>query len=108
MNKISTDEQLGLFDAPAPFVRSSETSLDAAERIEPRAATLRGIVLAFLRGRGEFGATDEEMQDQIPMAASTQRPRRVELVDASFVRDSGLRRRTHAGRAAAVWVAVIS
>lgn len=98
-------EQLGLFDDSAPYVRNSETSREAAEEIEPQAATLRGIVLAFIRGRGLYGATDEEMQEGIPMPPSTQRPRRVELVAAHFVHDSGTRRRTHSGRAATVWTA---
>ena len=98
-------EQLGLFDHSAPHVRDSETSRESAESIEPKAATLRGIVLAFIRGRGLYGATDEEMQEAIPMPPSTQRPRRIELVAARFVHDSGIRRRTRSGRAAAVWTA---
>jgi hypothetical protein len=43
------------------------------------------------------------MQAELQMQGSTQRPRRVELVRAGLVVDSGLRRRTFAGRSAVVW-----
>lgn len=100
-------DQLGLFggDPPPPFVPNSATSAEAALLIEPAAGTLRAEVLAFLRACGAIGATDEEMQECIPMMASTQRPRRVELVDRALVRDSGHHRHTRSGRKAVVWVA---
>lgn len=92
--------------APAPYQRHSRTSAAAAQNIEPKTGTKRALVLAFLRGRGAAGATDEEMQQQIPMPSNTQRPRRVELVAARLIKDSGRERNTSGGDAAVVWVAV--
>lgn len=85
------------------FVYASSTSRQAAESIRPSADSLRGRVLDFLRARGTNGATDEEMQLAIPMPASTQRPRRVELVQAGLVVDVGEVRKTKSGRDAVVW-----
>lgn len=90
------------FDAPAQ--RHSATSIAAAAAIEPSAATLRGRVLAFLRASG--GATDERGIDSTGISPSTYRPRRIELVDAGLVRDSGRTRTTRSGRQAVVWEAV--
>ena len=71
------NNQLALnFSAPAPYQRHSATSKAAALSAEPTAGTKRAIALAFLRGRGHVGATDEEMQELIPLTANTQRPRR--------------------------------
>lgn len=66
---------------------------------------MRRRVLDYLRGVGEVGATDEELQTALSMGASTQRPRRVELVNGGFVFDSNRRRPTQSGRAAVIWVA---
>ena len=88
----------------APYQRHSETSRAAAEAIEPDAATLRGQVLAFIRGRGSFGSTDEESQMGLRMNPSTERPRRIELWRAGWIKDSGRTRYTRSGRSAVVWV----
>lgn len=92
-----------LFDPPAQ--RHSETSMAAAEAIRPSAATLRMKVLGFIVARGGDGATDEEVQAALRLEGSTQRPRRVELVDAGLVKHSGATRATRKGRRAAVWIA---
>lgn len=101
MNQLPID----FTPAPAPYQRHSRTSRAAAESIEPKTGTKRAVVLAFLRGRGPAGATDDEMQREIPMGANTQRPRRVELLAARLIRDSGNERNTAGGDAAVVWVA---
>lgn len=93
------------FIQPAPFQRHSRTSRAAAINAEPAAGTKRGQALAYLRRQAHAGATDEEMQAHIPMNANTQRPRRVELVSAGLVRDSGRTRKTAGGDDAVVWVA---
>ena len=89
-----------------PAQRHSETSREAADAIEPKADTLRRLVLDFIRSRGDQGATDEECQDALGMAGSTQRPRRVELQNLVMVMDSGRTRKTHSGRNAVIWIAV--
>lgn len=89
-----------------PAQRHSATSRGAADSFAGKAANAREQVLAFLRRRGEEGATDEEMQDGLGMGQNTQRPRRVELVRAGLVTGSADTRETKAGRAATVWKAV--
>lgn len=95
---------LPLFAAPAraPAVQSSVTSMAAADAIGDRLNTLQRSVVAFLKTRGQHGATDEEMQIGIPMAASTQRPRRIELVRRGLVVEAGTRK-TKSGRFATAW-----
>lgn len=103
---MNTDTQPDL-SPPPPAQRHSPTSIAAATAIEPDNASLRGRVLAYLRARGSDGATDEEMQHALGMNPSTQRPRRIELVDAGYVTDSFSKRKTQANRNAVVWVAII-
>lgn len=86
----------------APYVRGSETSKKAAGAIQASSASLRVQVLAYLLSRDE-GATDQEIQQALDMRASTERPRRVELVEMGLVADSGRRRETDSGREATVW-----
>jgi hypothetical protein len=90
---------------PVPFVRTSDTSVQAAEEAAEAAPTQRQRVLDELAAYSE-GLTDEELQMALPMNPSTERPRRIELVRMGLVADSGRTRRTMAGRQATVWVAV--
>lgn len=95
-----------LFDySGLPYQRHSDTSLQAAIEAEPAAGTQRRRVfdLMFMAPRG---LTDHQMQEFLNMNPSTQRPRRIELVERGFVRDSGMRRQTPSGRWAVVWVMV--
>lgn len=90
-----------------PYQKHSATSKAAATSIVPKAGTLRAMVLEFLKDRrywGIDGATDEEIQDELEMPQNTARPRRVELVRAGLVIDSGRSRPTKSGRMATVWV----
>lgn len=82
----------------------SATSLDAAQRIEPAAETLRRAVLDAIRASAD-GLTDEEIQQRLEMSGNTSRPRRRELQKAGLVWDSGRTRKTLSGRKAVVWVA---
>ena len=106
MSRIAepVDFQMGLFDARAPAQSHSRTSKGAAGSIEPASGTLRGFVLAYIRGTGTRGATDEEIQRALNMNPSTQRPRRIELVKAGLIFDSETTRLTQSGRSAVVWV----
>ncbi len=91
-------------DGLPPYQRHSDTSRTAAVAVEPKAGTLRAIVLAWLRNRGDDGGTDEEMQVGIPMDGNTQRPRRRELQKTGMIRDSGNTRRTTSGKTSVVWI----
>jgi hypothetical protein len=83
---------------------ASSTQINAALLVYPLTGTKRRIVLDMIRMAGEHGATDDEMQLELGMNPSTQRPRRVELVDDGWVEDSGRSRPTRSGVAAVVWV----
>ena len=91
-----------LFDTPV-YQRHSRTSYEAAEAIKPSRETLQRKVLAYLKTRGGEGATDIEIQRDLNMRGSTERPRRRELEDQGLVIDSGLTRKTPTGRSAVVW-----
>jgi hypothetical protein len=87
------------------FQRHFTTSRASAVAAEPNLASGRGLLLAFLRDSGTYGATDEEMQRLVPMGSNTQRPRRVELVAGYLVVNSGRNRTTKNGHPAVVWMA---
>lgn len=82
---------------------AAETQRLTALIAYPRTGTARRGVLEYLVSRGEFGATDEEIQDALAMNPSTERPRRVELVEGGWVHDGGARRLTSSGSPAVVW-----
>ena len=88
-----------------PFQKHSDTSISAAFEAEPAAGTQKTRILEYLRKYRDSGATDEDMQLYLGMNPSTQRPRRIELVQQGLVRDSGTTRPTRAGRQATVWMA---
>src|SRR5262245_10175682 len=86
-----------------PYVANSETSFDAADAFgSDLAATLRERVYRAIRDSAD-GLTDEEIQRVLEMDGSTERPRRVELLRAQRICDSGERRDTRSGRRAVVW-----
>ena len=112
MMKEHRPNQTTLFDDfdAASIERESIKVVDhrreARERIEPKAKSLRAQLLEWLSKRPN-GATDEEMQEGVPMSPSTQRPRRGELVRDGLVRKMpGNGRKTRSGRSATVWEAV--
>ena len=102
---MEDQEYFDFDDDMPPYQRHSEESREAAELIEPDAATLRGKVLAHLRECGSTGATDDEMQIALRMNSNTQRPRRIELWRRDLIRATGHRRPTRSGRSAMVWEA---
>lgn len=89
-----------------PAQLHSSTSRQAASAIAPHTGKLAGQVLDYIRGCGERGATDPEIAAGLQMLSDTARARRCELTDRGLVRDSGRKRPTAHGRAAAVWVAI--
>ena len=81
-----------------------DTSRKAANKIAGHAATLRIKVQHFLRDRGDYGATDQEIQIALDLPSNTQIPRRWELVKAGIVVASGKKRKTTSNCLATVWV----
>jgi len=103
MSDYYKEAPLPLFATRAPSVNGSATSAAAADSLSP--ATLNAMqrrVLEFLLDRGAAGATDEEMQKELEMNPSTQRPRRVELARKGLIVEAGTRR-TASGRMAGIW-----
>ncbi|MCX5652570.1 MAG: hypothetical protein NTU45_14470 [Planctomycetota bacterium] len=90
--------------APAHHNAPPGTSDAAARRIEGHAPRDRRRVHDFIRDRGAFGATDDEGESALGIKPQSYTPRRGELVALGLVVDSGKRRKTESGRAAAVWV----
>lgn len=89
------------FRDTAPFQRHSETSKAAATAIAPKLGELHRKVWVAIHAAG--GLTDEDGIAATGLAASTYRPRRIELVAANYVEDSGHTKRTKADRPATVW-----
>lgn len=104
--QFSFDERPKVKFRRAPH-NGSPTSREAAQAIEPHAPSLRARVFEYLCSRGSQGATDDEMQVALSLAAHTQAPRRVELKEAGCVRNSGHKRPTRTGRNAIVWIAIV-
>jgi hypothetical protein len=92
------------FGKPALAQEHSPTSREAAARIEPKRGTLQTLVYLAINATGTSGLTDEEGIEATGLPASTYRPRRVELVEQSRIRDSHLTRLTKSRRRAVVWV----
>lgn len=91
---------LPLFDS-VPYQRHSITSQEAATEIVGSVASLRRKVYELIEKSGPL--TDEEIQTMLSMNPSTQRPRRIELVERGVVCDSGEKKKTKSGRWAVAW-----
>ncbi len=88
---------------PAAAVESSQTSVAAARAIEGGPRTQgRALVLAAVQHSPD-GLTDQAIQEATGLVESSERPRRVELVEANLLYDSGRQRITRSGRMASVW-----
>ena len=87
------------------YQKNSRTSYEASLAILDSANTLRASVYRAIKTADKEGATDEELQFRLQMNPSTQRPRRVELVEMGVVKDSGMTRKTASNRNAVVWIA---
>lgn len=101
-------------DLAPPAQRHSPTSVEAAESVKGKAATLRDVVYAHIKAAGARGCTDEELYALTGLPPNTCRPRRVELLGvqrgglwaiAPLIRDSGQTRKGSSGRGMTVWVA---
>jgi len=84
-----------------PYVRHSETSRNAAEKIADKIGELHAKVLEAIRSLG--GLTDEEGSAATGLNGNTYRPRRVWLWKNGFIIQTENKRITAAGRNAVVW-----
>lgn len=100
----STEGQYDLYGGVPPHQKHSDTSREAAYLAMPTCNEKQRLVFAFLEQCGVRGATDEEMQTGIPMAANTQRPRRRELELKHLIVKTLIVRQTRARRYAHVYM----
>lgn len=89
--------------ASPPYQPHSTTSREAAAIVTPRLNELQRQLLEYFQACGEDGSTDEEATLKLGWNPSTIRPRRVELLAAKLIKDSGKTRKTKSRRAAVVW-----
>lgn len=82
--------------------RNTDTSEAAAKDIEPKATTLRGMVLTFLRNMKRPVDTESIAKALRRPYASIQ-PRLSELREAGLVEDSGERGQTQWGKKCIMW-----
>ena len=105
--------QLYLFDdsnpspppKAAPFVRGSETSQEAAERIEPFISGMAREVFDAIHSRGKQGATCDEVEKLTGIKHQTCSARICDLVKSKHIIRTDRKRNTQTGRPAKVHVA---
>lgn len=85
-------------------VADSDTSEKAAKKVRPRARTVREQVLAVIVRAKNYGATCEEVEDELRYPHQTVSARIRELALDGLIEDSGDRRPTR-GATARVYVA---
>ena len=85
------------------YQRHSATSYQAAVAALEWKQSAKAKVYRCLRVAGRYGLTDAELEAETGLKGSTQRPRRIELVAAGLVEDSGQTRKTEGGNFAVVW-----
>lgn len=106
---LATHAAVAALDAPGAKLRNDAppTSRAAAVKVAPGAGTQRGRVLRCIVAAGAEGATDDQVRDRLGLELNTIRPRRLELVEAGYVIDSGDTRMTPSGNPAVVWLATL-
>ncbi len=92
-------------DITRNFHGGNPESVAAHASIVPAKATLRRRVIAFVRGRGEHGATSDEIELALGLSHQTVSARITEAKAGGDLVPSGRRRVTRSGRSAAVLVA---
>jgi len=93
----------------APFQSSSDTSVEAAERIEGHISKQEGRVLEAYRAHGRAGATQEQIEDATGLKSGSVSARTNALVAADrpggrLLIKTDRERFTRGGRPAAVYV----
>lgn len=86
-----------------PGFKTGGTSLEAAEKVAPGAASLRARVLKCLLEHPD-GLTADEIATAIGRSPLGVRPRLSELLRLDAIKESGARRINESGMTANVWV----
>jgi hypothetical protein len=85
----------------------SETSKEAFESIQPVAGNMRAMVYGFIQGRGQYGATCDEIEEGLDMRHQTCSARVRDLVKDGSIRFKGEKRKTRSGRKAEVYTTAV-
>lgn len=96
---------------PHAYVRrdAATTSRKAASRTLLRSGTRRRLVLEAVVESIPSGMTDDEIGRQLGMGHQSVGPRRLELVEAGYLEDSGERRPTrYSNSQATVWLPTVA
>jgi hypothetical protein len=89
------------FTGRSPETRS--TSKEAAQKAAGGARSVRRLILVTI-DRSQAGLSDKQIQAQLRLDGSTERPRRIELKNADLIAQSGEIIERGSGRRAVVWV----
>lgn len=95
---------LALWDIAPPARRGEATQAAGAAAIAPRAPALRARVLAYIRSRGESGATNEEISHALAMKLQSVCGRIGELRNLGLIFEARFRRENLSGVEAKVWI----
>ena len=92
-----------------PHVAGDDTSFAAALSMLEHSDSLRARVYRFIKRRGDYGSTDDEIEAVSGQRHQTISARRRELSHPKIgiVVDSGERRATRSGRMAKVWIVCV-
>lgn len=91
-------------DYPSPPSSDDDTSLAAAESVRATLNSMQAEVLRFIKGRGEYGATCEEVEIGLGMKHQTASARVRELRAKGRIEKSGRKRLTTSNRNAVVYL----
>ncbi|GGC31234.1 hypothetical protein GCM10011371_18330 [Novosphingobium marinum] len=92
-------------DSPGVRAGSPDTAFEAADDAADAAKSREAMALKFIRGRGLYGATADEVADTFGWERYSSRPRLSTLRAQSKIVDGGGRREGASGRRQAVWIA---
>lgn len=97
---VKPNRYLGQTLSPIQAQVDSPESVEAGIANMPNRGTQRARILGFLQEWGP--STDEQLQDALGLPGSTERPRRVELLEQGLIEKVGVAK-TKSGRSAALW-----
>ncbi len=103
--QVAKGGQRSLFNdgPPPPYVKGSDTSLEAAKSVAGKTPSIRSIVEAYVLSKRYFGATCDEVELKFKLRHQTASARIRELVKGGRLEDTGFRRKTSSNRRATVW-----
>lgn len=89
----------------APGHRGVETSVIAADALQPKLGRLQRMADHAIREAGERGLTADELAARLKLDRWSIQPRTSELRHKGMILDSGRRRPNVTGKPAIVWIA---